>query len=208
MKLTTSLTLLLAIMLCGCTTLTVEEPLTVKHGGGDPDSQMEFWHALYESKLTSYDEAFHGLLMFMDGADDAAGYEARVASLKSRNLLPATFDRPSNEAAARGDLAVIVMNMLKVKRGVTATLFPHSGRYAMRELQYAGLFPPGSPWQSFTGGQFVSIIGRLEDYTRSNPTDMPAKQLPDGESPGKPDAVPDKDAVPASAGRAVASRAE
>lgn len=186
-KLTTFFTLTIAFALSGCTTLTVPEPLTQKHGGGDPEAQMEFWHALYESKLTSNDEAFHGFLLFIDGKDESVDYAARVESLKSRGLLAADFAGEPNAAATRGDLAVIVANMIKVKGGMMSTFFPHSPRYAMRELQYSGLFPPGSPWQSFTGGQFVSIIGRLEDYTRANPTDLPAKQLPDGEEPKKED---------------------
>ena len=183
-----TLALTAACALTGCSTMTVSEPLTQKYGGADAEAQMEFWHALYESKLTSNDEAFHGLLLFLDGKDDCADYPARVELLKSRALLAADFDRPANQAVQRGDLAVVVMSSLNVKGGMASKLFPHSGRYAMRELQYAGLFPPGSPWQSFTGGQFVSIIGRLEDYTRTNPTDQPAKKLPDGEEPQTPEA--------------------
>jgi len=194
--------LLIALLLTGCTTRTVSEPITVKYGGADADAQMEFWHALYESKLTSYDEAFHGLLLFIDANNVPTEYEAKVQALKSRGLLPDSFDRPAKAAAERGDLAVIVINLVKPKRGLFASVLPQSPRYATRELQYVGLYPPGSPWQSFTGGQFVSIVGRLEDYARTNPTDLPAKTLPDGEQPREEDAQPaakpanDSDAKP------------
>ena len=181
--------LIVALLLVGCTTRTVQEPITQQHGGADPDAQMEFWHALYESKITSYDEAFHGLMLFIDSSNIPADYAGKVEALKSRGLLPADFDKPANEAAQRGDLAVVVINLVKPKRGLLATVMPHSPRYASRELQYSGLFPPGSPWQYFTGGQFVSIVGRLEDYTRTNPPDLPAKKLPDGEQPAE-DAQP------------------
>ena len=103
-SITTLFALFAAFALSGCTTLTVTEPLTQKHGGGDADAQMEFWHALYESKLTSNDEAFHGFLLFIDGKDESADYAARVQSLKSRGLLAADFAGESNAAATRGDL--------------------------------------------------------------------------------------------------------
>lgn len=185
-----------ALLLTGCATRIVEQPITNQHGGADADAQMEFWHALYESKVTSYDDAFHGLLLFIDSENVPADYPAKVEALQSRGLLPAGFDRPANEAAQRGDVAVVVINLLKPKRGLLATVLPHSPRYASRELQYVGLFPQGSPWQSLTGGQFVSIIGRLEDYARTNPTDLPAKELPDGEVPAEGDVPKEGEVVP------------
>jgi len=37
-------------------------------------------------------------------------------------------------------------------------------RYAVRELVYAGIFPPSSPQQTFSGAEFVGVIGKLDDY--------------------------------------------
>ena len=52
-------------------------------------------------------------------------------------------------------------------------------RYATRELQYEGLYPPSSPNQTFSGAEFVGVIGRIEDYQRSQPpAEQPAKVLP------------------------------
>lgn len=182
---------LLLFLLTGCSSITVDQSLTATVGGADTDAQMEFWHQLYERKFTSNDDAFHGMLLFLDGTDASADYAARVATLKQRGLLPASFDAPANEAVTRGDLAVIIVKTLKIKGGLMQALLPDSPRYAMRELQYSGIYPSGSTWQRFTGGQFVSIIGRLEDYTRANPTDVPAKQL-DGEAQpaSKPEVEP------------------
>jgi hypothetical protein len=51
-------------------------------------------------------------------------------------------------------------------------------RYATRELMYLDLYPPSSPQQTFSGTEFLGIIGRIEDYQRGNATDLPAAQLP------------------------------
>src|SRR5439155_1467758 len=79
----------------GCHSAKVAEPLTAKLGGNDPDAQMEFWHTLATRNLTSNDEAFHGLLLYIDGQDPATAYNGRVNALKSRALLDASFNQPA-----------------------------------------------------------------------------------------------------------------
>ena len=165
---------------CGCQTPSTRVPdsLTAKFGGSDPDAQMDFWHQLTESPLTSNDDAFHGLLLYMDGADDATSYDERVDNLRSRKMLPKGFAEPGDVAVSRGTLAVAIMRMTGVKGGLTTRLFGPSPRYAVRELMFAGLYPPSSPNQTFSGSEFVGIVGRIEDYQRGNPADVPAAVLP------------------------------
>jgi hypothetical protein len=74
---------------------------------------------------------------------------------------------------------------LDVKGGLTMQLFGASPRYATRELQHAGLFPPSSPQQTFSGAEFLGIIGRAEDYQRASIDDAfaPATAAAAGEVP-------------------------
>src|SRR3982751_6238412 len=97
--------LLTCLIVAGCKTAKVAEPLTDKLGGNDPDAQMEFWHTLAERNLTSNDEAFHGLLLYLDGEDGAGDYAGRVKALKAKGLLNADFNQPSDQAIQRGVLA-------------------------------------------------------------------------------------------------------
>jgi hypothetical protein len=39
-------------------------------------------------------------------------------------------------------------------------------RYATRELYFLGIYPPGSQFQTFTGAEYLGIIGRAEDHLR------------------------------------------
>ena len=57
-------------------------------------------------------------------------------------------------------------------------LSPDCGRYAMRELVYMDLFPPSTPNQTFSGAEYLGIIGRIEDYQRGDNPELPAQQLP------------------------------
>src|SRR4051812_4267511 len=105
-------------LLIGCSSAKVAQPLTAKLGGSDPDAQMEFWHTLADQPLTSNDEAFHGLLLYLDSQDAAADYAGRVKSLKDRGLLDRGFDLPADRAVQRGTLATALCRSLKIKGGV------------------------------------------------------------------------------------------
>lgn len=155
--------------LCGCHTATshVAQPLAPELSKSDPDAQVEFWHALPERKAVSHDEAFHALLLFADGDDKSADYAGRVETLKQRKMLPGGFSGGAGEPVRRGTVAVALAQILSIRGGFTMQLFGASPRYAVRELQYAGLFPPSSPQQTFSGAEFLGIIGRAEDYQRA-----------------------------------------
>jgi hypothetical protein len=165
-------------LLLGCSSAKVAQPLTQKLGGNDPDAQMEFWHTLASQPLTSNDEAFHGLLLYLDNQDPAADYQGRLQSLKDRGLLDRTFNQPADQAVQRGTLATALVRALKVKGGVFQRLTHDHPRYAVRELMYMDLYPASSPQQTFSGTEFLGIIGRIEDYQRGNPNEVPAAVLP------------------------------
>lgn len=149
----------------------------------DPDGQINFWHSLTDAPICSNDAAFHGLLLYFDGKDDATDYAGRVAELRSRRMLPAGFNQPPDVAVQRGTLAVALCRALEIKGGVTMHILGDTDRYASRELQFLGLFPPGSPQQTFSGNEYVGIIGRIEDYQRGDSANKPASQLQGHDQP-------------------------
>ena len=169
--------LFLVVLLAGCQAARVQEPLTRTLAGDDADAQLEFWHQLETRPITCNDEAFHGLILYLDQSDPNADYVSRVDALKSRGLLPRGFNRPADEAVSRGTLAVAISNALKIKGGMMMRLSPDCSRYATRELVYMELYPPSTPNQTFSGAEYLGIIGRIEDYQRGD-VDLPAKELP------------------------------
>ncbi|MBI1370193.1 MAG: hypothetical protein GC162_16265 [Planctomycetes bacterium] len=150
----------------GCQTAHVDSSLTATLGGNDPAVAMDFWHSLEEREVTSYDDAFHALLLFTDGEDPAGDYDKRVATLKERGWLDGSFSEPGNEAAQRGDIAVVVVRALQIDGGLTMRVLGATPRYAVRELQVKGLYPQSSPFQAFSGSQYVALIGRIDDFVR------------------------------------------
>jgi hypothetical protein len=154
----------LAAMGGGCQTAHVSESVATRYSGTDDDAQLNFWHELATRPVTSNDDAFHGLLLDFDGSDKSATYADRVATLKSRGMLADSFDQPADEAIQRGVLAVALVKGLGIKGGWVMHVFGNSPRYAVREMIYDDLFPPSSPQQTFSGTEFVGIIGKIDDY--------------------------------------------
>ena len=149
----------------------------MKYGGSDDNSQFEFWRQLSEKPLTSNDDAFHGLLLYLYQKDPASDYTGRVKLLKDKHMLPAGFDRPADQAVSRGVLAVAVVEILKIRGGLMMHLTGNNPRYSLLELQDMELFPPSSGNQTFSGGEFVGIIGKMEDYQHGDTSNLPAAQL-------------------------------
>ena len=160
---------LLAVTASGCQTAHVAHPLPPALYANDTDMQLEFWHTMAGRKLTSNDEAFHGVLLYVDGADKCDGYDARVKNLKDRGMLPADFKGAANDAVLRGNLAVALVKALHIKGGVAMHIVGPTPRYALRELEFDGLYPPSSVNQTFSGAEFVGIIGKADDFQSTQP---------------------------------------
>jgi hypothetical protein len=168
---------LMLACLGGCGSARVAHPLPDKLYANDADSQLEFWHSLASRKLASNNEAFHGMLLYFDGQDPAKSYDERVKALKGRKLLSARFNRPADEAVTRGTMSVPIVKALQIKGGLVMHLTGPNPRYATRELQYEGLYPPSSPNQIFSGTEFVGIIGKLDDYQHGNPAPVTKRTM-------------------------------
>ncbi|MGA2501962.1 MAG: hypothetical protein ABSH20_29830, partial [Tepidisphaeraceae bacterium] len=85
---------------------------------------------------------------------------------------------PADQAVTLGTVAVAVCRIVQLHGGLLHTVLPTSPRYAVRELEFVELYPPSSPQQTFSGSEFLGIIGRVEDYQRGNPANAPAAVLP------------------------------
>ena len=158
----------------GCQSPRVAQPLTQSLPDDPVAAQLEFWHGLENRPVTCNDEAFHGLLLLIDGKDDRTSYDQRVSDLKSRQLLWKKFDRPADEAVQRGIVAVALVRALKIHGGWALSLMGPTPRYATRELIYRNLYPMSSPDQTFSGAEFVGIMAKAEDYMREHGADLSA----------------------------------
>jgi hypothetical protein len=78
----------------------------------------------------------------------------------------------------RGTLAVVLAKALRISGGLTMRLTGLTPRYAVRALEFRDIYPPSSPNQLFTGGMFVGVMQKAEEYELGSPADAPASLLP------------------------------
>lgn len=174
-----------ALAVTGC-----QKAIDTKNLADDPtvtntsfDARMDFWHTLATDRICSNDEAFHGLLLYIEKADQAHTYDDRVKLMRSLGMLPDDFKGKANEAVTRGVVAVALVKVLEIKGGILLHLFDKSERYATRELVFQGIYPPSTPNQVFSGAEFIGIIGQMEDYQRAFPPSTPPSEVMQAPSP-------------------------
>jgi hypothetical protein len=153
----------------GCQSIAVRDPLTSRPSAMNRTvtGRLEFWHELSRRPCVSNDEAFHGLLLYLDRDDPRTSYTERLGALRQRRMLPAGFSEPGDYAVSRGTLAVALAQLLGIKGGLTMHLIGPNPRYAIRALVHQDVFPDSSVNQTFSGAEFVGVMGRLEDVQRS-----------------------------------------
>jgi hypothetical protein len=156
--------LALGLSLVGCQRSQVTDGPALDHTPGDTAAEMAFWHDLADRPLTSNNEAFHGLILFIEGQDPNQSYQDRVIWLMERGYIPQGFPGKANDAVERGTVASIVCQILKIKGGLTMRVIGPHPRYALRELVSLRIMQPGSTQQGMSGIEFVGIMGRAEEY--------------------------------------------
>lgn len=144
---------------------------------------VDFWYALARKGAVTNDEATKALLSHLDDPAATQPYAQRVDVLKQQGLLPGSFDGAPDRPIHRGDLAVALVQVLKVEKSLTAMIGGWSPRTATRALVFAGVYPESTENQGLAGAEFVGIMGAVDDRQRGNPTDVPAEQIPGYKEP-------------------------
>lgn len=126
------------------------------------DDELDFLDAVYRMTAVTNDDALHGLFLLADGDDPHPDYEARVAAAKARKWMPSGFDRPANESAQIGWMAMAGCEICGVKGGLTMLVIGPTPRYCTRELVYLRVLPLRTENQSLTGPEFTDYLNRLQ----------------------------------------------
>jgi hypothetical protein len=135
------------------------------------ESSAGFLDRVSSGQKVTENDAFRGLLLLLDGKDDAKTFEQRVQKLRQRNIIDKTWDCAASRALTKGKLAYMVYQATKLSGGVvlaiTQPLFGPTQRYCLRELQYREVMSPGLLLTPVTGVELVSVLGRADTYIRT-----------------------------------------
>ena len=157
--------LVIGLCACGCSrTLRVEQ--------ADRGEQVDidtFWHEhLQAQPMVTVAEACRALLLLADGAEQYPDFEARRAALEARGIVRPAWGLQREACIDRGSVAYMVCRILQIRGGLNLRLFGTLGvgdrRYAVRELVYLDLMPPGAPYRYMTGSELVDLMAEADRY--------------------------------------------
>jgi len=116
----------------------------------DMDAQLEFWHTLASHKLTSNDEAFHGMLLYLDGQDPAKTYDERVAPAEIAPHAARQLQRPGERSGdARHALGADRAGAADQRRPADAPDRPHPALRPRASFSTWASIHPAAPIKYF-----------------------------------------------------------
>ncbi|NIA07825.1 MAG: hypothetical protein GWP14_09385 [Actinobacteria bacterium] len=169
-KLTKALMLssmILAVSLASCTPAGVKGVRAFEDlppAQGEVVSDAEFLYELSNKKYCSTDDAYRGILYFVDGADTSSNFQERTARVQMHGLAKADWKHTPQAPITKGKVAYMFARALEFPGGVMYNITDAGSRYALRELIYKDIIRIGSEGQAVSGAEYVGILGRADDY--------------------------------------------
>jgi hypothetical protein len=145
-------------------------PGTLTGGGAklvENENSAAFLDRISSQVNVSENDAMRGVLLVLDGKDQAATFEQRVETLRKRKIVAERWDCDAARPLTRGKLAYMVYQACKVPGGVILRLTGPSRRYCLRELQYREMMGDGFLMSPVSGMEYVAVLTRADVYRRT-----------------------------------------
>ncbi len=157
--------LILGFAAYGCSHVT--RPEQVQQSEGAPAEVFLHEH-LPREPIVTVGEGYRALLMLADGEERFTTFEERESELVRRGVVRSQWGLERDQGLDHGSAAYMVMQILRITGGVNVNTLGRLGigdrRYAMRELGYMDLMPPGPPYRYMTGSELVDLMARADEY--------------------------------------------
>lgn len=131
------------------------------------ESSAAFMDRVSALPTVSENDAMRGILLLIDGKDQAENFQQRIDALSKRGILPKGCSFAAGKAITNGKLAYMVYQACKIRGGATLTLFGPSQWYCLRELQYQRFITHGGVLGVVAGMEFVAVVGRADAYLQT-----------------------------------------
>lgn len=147
-----------AVGLAGCRTTAKAVPTEPP-----PQGNALFMNWVSEQPEVTADAAYRAVWLLWKGEPYEGDFAALSAELEQANIVPTIWNLEPDHLVDRAAVGVMVCRVCDIRTGLNWRL-SGLGRYAWRELQRLGIAGPGSEWQHPSGGEFVGILTRAEEY--------------------------------------------
>lgn len=153
---------LLLINLCGCHCAQYRTAVGDAAPTDSADLVMQISDAPYVSAAAGY----RAIYALAEGTSFDGDFVKLAAALETAEVVPTRWQYTADRCLDRAAVAFMICRACQIRTGVNWQL-TGLGRYAWRELQYKGIAGPGSEMKLITGGEFVGLLTRTEDYLRT-----------------------------------------
>ena len=134
-----------------------------------PEGELSpaFLDRMASATHVSEDDGLRGMLLLLDGKDEATTFDERVAQLRRRKIVAQRWDCRPGRALTRGRLAYMIYQADGVPGGLILRLTGPSQRYCLRELEYRGIMSKGGRTSRVTGMEFVAVLSRAAELAQA-----------------------------------------
>ncbi len=156
----------MTIVLTSCQVATETPKVTggdVRLSGADSAAYLD---GISSNPTVTEAEAMKGILLVLDEKRKMNFAEA-VAALQERKIVASNWDFQADKAITRGRIAYMAYQAFGLKGGLTLWLTGPSQRYCLKELQFRGFMGAGISYNTITGMEYVSILGRIDEFRQT-----------------------------------------
>lgn len=137
-----------------------DEPFEVSH-----DSSAELVMQISDQPFVTAEAAYRAVYALRHGASFTGTFDELTAVMREERLIGTGWKYPPELYLRRGTVGFMICRACDIRTGLNWTL-TGLGRYAWRELQYRRIAQISSELGLISGGEFVGILTRAEDYAR------------------------------------------
>ena len=150
-------------------------PLLAQEGAPKKEKRTDAIRRIYEKDRAGTGDACR-LFLAMDKGEPVEGeFEAVRKEAAERGLIDAGWELSEAAPVDKGTVAYMLVKALKIRGGLTMSIFGVTRRYAFRECVYLRLISGGTPGENMTGRELIDVLTAAEAYKESGNLDEDRK---------------------------------
>ena len=162
------------LLLAGCQIGGVHAPSETPPPRG---SSARLVNYISDQPFVTADSGYRAIYTLAKNAEFTGDFPELTQTLSSDGLIGKDWNYSADRCLDRASVGFMVCRACRIQSGLNWML-TGLGRYAWRELQYKDIAGPGSEYATMSGGEFVGLLLRAEDYLeRTGKTEVPKTQL-------------------------------
>ena len=164
---------MLLLVLAGC-----QAPHLAPSGPVPQQGSAELVRFIGDQAFITAEPAYRAIHALARGEAFAGDFEALQEQMRAERLIGRDWQHAPDLCLDRATVAFMICRACKIESGLNWRL-TGLGRYAWRELQFLGIAGDGSEYPLVSGGEFVGLLSRAEEYLeRTGRTDAPVELGP------------------------------